>query len=452
MAEVLTFLHLSDIHFRSAHSNSVHDLDEDLRREVERDALDLRREFGPPTGILVTGDIAFAGIAEEFRMAAEWLRSLCGMLDCPEQNIWTVPGNHDVDRQRIKEGKTLRSFRQEIRATPVEKIDDCMREWLGDRTTGPQLFSPVKDYMDFAAPFQCDVSVERLFWHKDLLLNDGSTLRLVGLNSVLPSDESDDDGSHRLVVGSAQYRLEREEGVEYLVMCHHPPQWLRDIDAFNDQVNSRSHVQLYGHKHKQRLEKVNESLRLFAGALHPDRRERDWEPRYNYLTCAVEGTESDRSLRVEVRSRVWSETDTKFLPDRDQLGNPVREYRFALRAWTPPQASAVSSSGASERLSPVVVASSPTEAEPRRQPMDVIRRLAYRFLTLPYTKKLRIAMSLDLVADDDQGVDESELYRRFFLRARAQNKLAALWDAVEAEYPGGDAMPNPLEETSRKEP
>src|SRR5438552_241894 len=101
MSEHLAFLHLSDIHFRSALSGGVHDLDEDLRAELERDVVHLSEKLGPLAGILVTGDIAFAGLPEEFQVAKEWLGALCQRLKCPEQNVWTVPGNHDVDRQQV---------------------------------------------------------------------------------------------------------------------------------------------------------------------------------------------------------------------------------------------------------------------------------------------------------------------------------------------------------------
>jgi len=393
--------------------------------------------------VLVTGDVGFAGKRDEYDIAREWLRALCANLGCPEQNVWTVPGNHDVDQHEIKEGKVLRSFRSEVRDVELERLDDCLRDWLSDGS-GPQLFRPFRNYIDFAGTFECDLGVERLSWHKDLFLNDGSTLRLLGLNSAMVSDDSDDDGENKLVVGAAQLRLEREQGVEYLVMCHHPPQWLRDADRFNDLVNSRSHLQLFGHKHKQRIETVNQSLRLYAGALHPDRTEMGWDPRYNVLTCEVTGAGENRKLAVSVYSRVWSDTETKFVADGDDKGNPERNYTFEIGAWSPPTRMKESDGKQSMVKSTHEVISTEDKAEDKSPRMDHTRRLIYRFLLLPYRKKVDIALRLDLLLDEDEGTDETELYRKLILRARTADKLADLWDHVEAEYKDAGSGDNPF--------
>jgi 3',5'-cyclic AMP phosphodiesterase CpdA len=96
----LVFLHLSDIHF-SKRSGRAGDLDEDLRRELEADALGVRRTFDHFTGILVSGDIAFSGQSAEYDTAKSWLNRLCAALGCPPEDVWVVPGNHDVERAEV---------------------------------------------------------------------------------------------------------------------------------------------------------------------------------------------------------------------------------------------------------------------------------------------------------------------------------------------------------------
>jgi len=441
MSHELVFLHVSDIHFRSRISGGVHDLDKDLRNELERDAHEVLGKVEWIDGILVSGDIGYAGLSGEYEVAQQWLRALCNKLGCPEQNVWTVPGNHDVDRQQVKQGKILNLFRQELRTVELQAIDEHLREWLSDRTTGPQLFSPLRNYIDFSSPFGCDVSVDQPSWRKDLELNDGSTLRLLGLNSCMISDELDNDGSHKLVVGTAQCRLEREEGVEYLVMSHHPPQWLREADSYTDLVNSRAHLQLYGHKHRQRIEQIDNTLRLYAGALHPDRKESGWEPRYNFLKCGIGKEGTDRIFKVDVLSRVWSETETAFVADRDKGGNEVRHYAFITQPWEGPE-SPTSETVAS--APPKTTTAKVTTAKAKDLQMDPTRRLAYRFLTLPYSKKVEVALKLGLLKDEDRGAEDSDLYRRFFHRAKTDNLLADLWKAVESQYADGQPDANPF--------
>ena len=76
--------------------------------------------------------------------------------------------------------------------------------------------------------------------------------------------------------------------------------------------------------------------------------------------------------------------------------------------------------------------------------MDTVRRLAYRFLSLPYHKRIELAQTLSLIADEDRGVPDSMLFARFFQRARQQGKLGELWALVEREY-GAATSPNPFE-------
>ena len=58
---LIILVHLSDIHFSKRHSGGVYDLDADLRNELERDAEQMHGQLGSIHGLLITGDIAFAG-------------------------------------------------------------------------------------------------------------------------------------------------------------------------------------------------------------------------------------------------------------------------------------------------------------------------------------------------------------------------------------------------------
>ncbi len=96
-ASSLKFIHLSDIHFHFSTSNSHYDLDRSIRHELVRDAAEMSKQQGGVDGILVSGDIAFSGQQSEYKTAHEWLKTLCLQTNCSFSNIWTVPGNHDVD-------------------------------------------------------------------------------------------------------------------------------------------------------------------------------------------------------------------------------------------------------------------------------------------------------------------------------------------------------------------
>jgi hypothetical protein len=81
----LAFLHLSDIHFRKGRMGDAHDIDSDLRNELERDLRIVRStKVRKLDGIIVSGDIAFGGQTEEFDYGDAWIERICELLDCPK--------------------------------------------------------------------------------------------------------------------------------------------------------------------------------------------------------------------------------------------------------------------------------------------------------------------------------------------------------------------------------
>src|SRR4051812_32024351 len=118
----LLFLHLSDIHF-SKRSGTRIDLDQDVREQLEIDALKVREKLEGLTGILVSGDIAFSGTAKEYETAKKWLTQLTGQLDCPAENVWTIPGNHDVDREVAKKSLHVQGLHNRLRTANPANVD-----------------------------------------------------------------------------------------------------------------------------------------------------------------------------------------------------------------------------------------------------------------------------------------------------------------------------------------
>ncbi len=431
----MVLLHLSDIHFHQG-SGSIHDLDMDLRNELERAAREMREKFPSIHGILVTGDIAFSGQRKEYEIALDWLKRLCDIVNCPPEKVWTTPGNYDVDRSVIEKSRILQMMHRELRSKAPEDIDVELRRLLAeDAEAGALLFRPVREYVEFASKFRCQVGHESPYWQDDLMLNDGSTLRMRGLTSTLVSDNLDNNAQHKLVLGNAQCAMLRGDGVIYMTLCHHPPQWLLDQDAVESALNTRAHIQLFGHKHSQRVEQINNTLRITAGAVHPERKERDWKPRYNYLVLFVKNENGHRTLEVDVHPRVWKEsyTERRFSADFNSDRSDHRHFSLPLDPWTaqpslPPE--------------PIVHKAVPTSdpVAPKEQTdtgsavMDNARRLVYRFLTLPYHERIAIAQKLQLLEDEDKGIPDAELFQRFFQRAKEGVLLEKLWNEVEAAH------------------
>ena len=438
MSATVNILHLSDIHFSHKVAGGTYDLDADVRNEVERDLGVVFSELRAAcTGIVVTGDIAYAGKTEDYRVASDWLTHVAGLTGCRPENIWVTPGNHDIDRDDVRASELLKDMHRTLRSTRGPDLDNKLRKYLEDKVAAPALFSPLRQYLAFAGRFQCEVGPVKPYWEQDLPLNDGSTLRLRGLTSVLTSDDSDDDRASRLVLGAAQTTLLRHEGVEYMTLCHHPPDWLVDQEEADTALTARARIQLFGHKHSHRIDRINDSLRIAAGAMHPEREGHNWQPRFNVVRVSVDAGGPHRSLKVEVLPRVWDPNLRQFVADRGTPGGDDRRvYMLPLGAWSP---------------APVAASATPQTSAPAVNPdssrgdsMDPLRRLTYRFLSLPYHVRIEIAGRLDLLADEDKDTSDADLFRRVFRRASERGRLGALWTETERKQKDSDTGANPF--------
>ena len=429
----LVLVHLSDIHFTRASGVSVHDLDKNVRNELVLDATKVAKEIGPVTGVLVTGDIAFSGTKGEFDNATDWLRDFCRTIGCPAENVWVVPGNHDVDRERTKR-KVTRTLHQGIRKEGSD-VDKELREILSDAQSAVALLDPLAEYNTFAGRFGCSISAKKHYWERDIKLACGTVIRLRGLTSALVSNE--EDKRTGIVLGLAQASIERAPGVLHMSLCHHPPDWLRDNDVVEDHLNSKVHIRLFGHKHSQRLDVINGKVRLVAGAMHPERGE-SWLPTYNFLEISRRCSDT---IGLRVYQRRWNQAETNFVAWRDPNdGKEHREFvwsEFPVATMPDPHGAVSSKANAVEKIASIAspkMAHRATEKDDAMPPPNYERRLTYRFLTLPFRHQIAITNSLNVLTDEDRALSDEALFRELFKRAAANNLLGKLWDETEKRH------------------
>ena len=428
--EKLVFVHLSDIHFTGSSGTSVYDLDSEVRNEIVRDAATVTKELGEATGVLVTGDIAFSGQRTEYERAASWLLEFCRAIRCPDESVWVVPGNHDVDR-KIADSKVTKTLHESVRAKQGPALDQELREILTDENSAKALLAPLAEYNTFAARFQCSISAAKPYWERDLALPCGTIIRLRGLCSTLVSNQQ--DVKNNIVLGQAQVNVHRVDGVEYLTLCHHPPDWLQDQDAVVSHLESKVRMQLFGHKHAQRVQEINKTLRVTAGAMHPERDESGWEPMYNVIEIS---RLDDQRLGARLFQRRWHKVDHHFLADQDKNTNrPHHDYvwqdcarpaRAEMPAFEAPMVTPADSAMSA------AVASKTTEKDTDAMPPPSHeRRLTFRFLTLPFRHQIAIANSLNVLTDEDRALNDEALFRVLFKRAAEKGLLGKLWAETE---------------------
>lgn len=342
----MLLLHFSDIHFKKTEVGQPDDPNLALRSDIIQDVRRMRREIGQPAdGVLLTGDVAFAGRADEYAFAYKWLEErLCPEAGCKIDDVFVIPGNHDVNRN-AENDPAQNMAREALRAKPANEVNGYLRQWMRSRIASDVIFGPIQEYNRFAAKFLCllkpyidnDGSEDlaaRPFARRDLQLNDGSTLRLWGFNTVLVSDIT--DGKDRMLIDPAAAQIEEEDGVCHMVMAHHPFGWLKNGREFQERCEKVAQIQLFGHEHTLRVEEGKHFLRIRAGAMHPDRDERDWKPGYNWIDVSVKGADEKRELVVKVWVRQFETNNFLAIPDRK--GKPIWENSYELPKWTAPRA------------------------------------------------------------------------------------------------------------------
>lgn len=430
----LKFLHLSDIHFKKKDSVVF----DDIRNEIEREAQKTVDQIGVIDGILISGDIAFSGQPEEYATALSWLEKLCKILKSPPENVWCIPGNHDVNRGVIRDSELIQTIHEKIRHAGSSRIDEIIGQFLNDNEARELIYRPIKNYVsEFASKYNCDINAEKSFIEHDFQLNDGSTLRIRGVNSTIISYDRDNETDSKLAVGTFQSTMLQEAGVEYLLMCHHPYPWLIDYDKRTDHWRSRAKIQLFGHKHRQRLNEIDKCLVVSAGAMQPDNREPDWIPTYNYLDVAVVGESNERKLAIKVFQKNWVEEHQTFMSNFSTDSKEYKEYHLPIQNWIPSaktdeiQDSSIEIITSNQEVKMEIIEEVTPQADAGK---TSARSLTYQFLRLPYHVKMQIVNKLNLIQDSDNGLQDYELFARSFDRARVNDMLAELWKEIESSY------------------
>lgn len=438
----VTFIHLSDIHFRSTTLNDPFDLDADLRLQLEADLARVRKLAGSVTGFLITGDIAFSGDPMQYDNVTHWFSRLSEIAGCSYDSIWVVPGNHDVDRRVIQQSpQTIGSYHKLLRECDLDGIDPNLEKLLRQDVTAKEvLLKPLGAYEEFAERYGCGFQDGTPYWHYQLPGSTPYAFAIRGVNSALISDESDSSSADasKLVVGRMQCQVPKDDCCLVISMCHHPLTWLRDAEAVSHLLNNRAIVQLSGHDHTFQVEEREAGLTIKAGAVHPVRRGL-WQSRYNVIRMSISGPQSEPVLTIDLMPRVWVEEKDSYEADKKE-NSDVWSYRFRLKPCRPEAAPAK----AEER--PAAEASIPVSQKPDGpEPADPHRQLAFRFLTLPLLDRLQSLKEAQLLepGDDRRGV--RDLYEVAFARARERHRLARLWDEVEHRH-GVTQTRNPFRE------
>ena len=439
----MKILHFSDMHITVSDADTQFDREAKIRAAIMDDlGKEGRTAFD---AILVTGDIAYHGRAEEFARAKIWLEEVRRKTDSPLDSVYVVAGNHDVNQSTVSKSSSLWDLHQLLRTSmPDEDRLASLNKKLHDPF---DFLTALAEYRLFANEYGCPTDPDKLAWVQvlDKVLEDGTSVRLHGLNSALISDEGDKKGN--LLLGATQFHhFDSDPAYVNVVLCHHPHPWLMDGNSANDFFRWQSQVVLCGHDHEIRAYMEGRSLRVFAGAVHPNPREGRWEPCYHVLTLHIDKTDGKRILVAQVETRVWRDRDKCFGAYTQENGTPYLEERIELPDWNakaPPASPILDSKPVDVAVSsPPVMTVGPTLTSDTYAAAR--RRLIVHFYRLGVVSRHEAAIGAGVWEESDDALSGQARWSRVFERAEKLNKLGTLWDIVASKDHTFAGQPNPF--------
>ncbi|MFH4943124.1 metallophosphoesterase [Enterobacter hormaechei] len=321
------FVHLSDIHFGQERDDRVH-IHGDVKQQLIVDARDVISKIagGSADGILVTGDIAQSGQWSEYEEAARWLDELASNIGVGIHCVQMVPGNHDLDRSKLSfAGQQILDHIREGGAPEYEAI-------LNNPTDRAALFARFEDYDRFSFGYNCPLNSEGTYASDmEISLAPGRTIRFIRLNSSLLCHGKERDEHPELMIGARQFTIPREDGVENIILVHHPLSWYKDQKQVRDYIRSRARVFISGHEHNPRVsvDNVDEGcdvLMLAAGATVPYHSDEVYTFTYNIIE--FDWDEGIDGLSVTMHPRAWNPRRTCFESDENRLGGKDPHFRL----------------------------------------------------------------------------------------------------------------------------
>ena len=224
----ITWLHLSDLHFQA---------EDAFNRKVVLDALwqDIKERMKDglkPDFIVFTGDVAWRGQEQEYRLAEEhFFKPLLATTGLTPKELFIVPGNHDVDRGIVAM----------LSSNVVAQLQtlDAVNDFLASDGKRKMVFMSTGAYAAFirrvfAGHWEAD---DPAYWYTRTFQKNGKTVALLGLNSAWLSghfkeaDQVNDYG--RLLVGERQVAeavdAAKSANIK-IALLHHPFEWCQEFD------------------------------------------------------------------------------------------------------------------------------------------------------------------------------------------------------------------------------
>lgn len=262
----LTWLHLSDLHFL-APDRRYYAEQSRLLNSLQEDILQVISKGHKPDFIFITGDVAFSGGEQEYDEANAWIKRLLSATGLNESDVFTVPGNHDVQRAKATDKPVSELTHRALRHDP--KPLDGILDHVAD--VSYVLWPKFEEYTSFASSYGPPHFHGQLYWKSQVASRLGP-VNLAGLNTaILSFDDKERAGDMRLGARQLEAAVAGDSEDLRVVLIHHPLEWLGDGDVLAETLNAHPHLLLSGHVHDSSIRITSRRngpplLELMAGA------------------------------------------------------------------------------------------------------------------------------------------------------------------------------------------
>jgi len=275
---ILQILHISDLHITSKDFFDRRIVLEPLLARIRED----RKNGLRPELVAVTGDIAYAGLADQYEPARLFFSDLLDALKLPPERLFLVPGNHDVYRKKFPKSSGM----------PVYQSMKELNKELENEEYRAHLLSGMDSYFSFVEthyPHLKSAHGRLVPFVHSYPAACGKRIGLVGLNSAWMCRKSPDE--KQIAIGEFQVRMAldelhtRGEHDLMLVLFHHPLTWLWPADRTICRTLLNEVVVLSGHLHEEAGGYVHDLEgrihQFLAGAAYDGSQ---WPSGFQYLT------------------------------------------------------------------------------------------------------------------------------------------------------------------------
>lgn len=357
----IRWLHLSDIHECNREGHFRKRMYAEIIKEAGRQK--------PPDLVFLTGDMAFAGTEKEYLSLEEAFITPLKKILPPTCPVFTIPGNHDVDRERgskprlwIDDADEANAF-QSIEAKGATKRKDI----LLPRFTAYAAFD---QRVSAWGTNWLESEAGAIWWCKDI---DGVKVAVVGVNTAWLCQDEHDWGK----LSPGRYMLERAVDEAWakkpdllIVLGHHPLDALsvegepHDGRRVRERLKQANAVYLHGHLHMSGSDRIGDALRTTLSIQAPSAFQAHDDERWRNGLMWGEADLSDGWLVIEPLR--WNEQDREYKWDVDAGYKDDRvPGRDAFRLRLPGRAATTATS-----VDAPTVASKPLELPPGWEIVD----------------------------------------------------------------------------------